>query len=321
MIVYLPPVIPTPPSLSSQFEHHKQGKKVCVRRQSLLSIPIPTSNSHFTFSPLERRHPGCFVSPGPQSNAPFELAPGCLDTPAVAHSRSPRRVSRRFSLVRRFCLVDEKRNPSANPFLSPDIIDDSDDYVTDVEEESTLPDSQVDVNATLRAAARAARIKKMEQFRRETGLAAFSERVEASLPQRRKAAAPAPVVAPAPAAAPTPAPLDRGVEAKQPWIARLFGVKGKSTVKYLCFAVSRGRTLRKVIAQLHAWKSHGIEELVADPKRGMVWVTVSAKNCEYFSFPSFLPVFFLSRRFSHGDLVLTGICLCSSQAQVSGLRH
>lgn len=180
--------------------------------------------------------------------------------------------------------------PLTRAFFSTDIIDDSDDYVTDVEEEEStlLPDSQVDVNATLRAAARAARIKKMEQFRRETGLAAFSERVEASLPQRRKAAAPAPVaiVAPAPAAAaaPAPAPLDRGVEAKQPWIARLFGVKGKSTVKYLCFAVSRGRTLRKVIAQLHAWRSHGIEELVADPKRGMVWVTVSAKNCEYFSF-------------------------------------
>lgn len=184
-----------------------------------------------------------------------------------------------------------RANPPANPSLSTDTIDDSDEYVTDVEEEEStlLPDSQVDVNATLRAAARAARIKKMEQFRRETGLAAFSERVEASLPQRRKAAAPAPVaiVAPAPAAAaaPAPAPLDRGVEAKQPWIARLFGVKGKSTVKYLCFAVSRGRTLRKVIAQLHAWRSHGIEELVADPKRGMVWVTVSAKNCE---FPSFL---------------------------------
>lgn len=182
------------------------------------------------------------------------------------------------------------------PSLPTDIIDDSDEYVTDVEEEEStlLPDSQVDVNATLRAAARAARIKKMDQFRRETGLAAFSERVEASLPQRRKAAAPAPVAivapAPAPAAAPAPAPLDRGVEAKQPWIARLFGVKGKSTVKYLCFAVSRGRTLRKVIAQLHAWKSHGIEELVADPKRGMVWVTVSAKNCESF----FIPSFFLS---------------------------
>lgn len=207
--------------------------------------------------------------------------------------------------------------PPADPFLPLDIIDDSDDYVTDVEEEEStlLPDSQVDVNATLRATARAARIKKMEQFRRETGLAAFSERVEASLPQRHKrAAAPAPVApAPASAAAPTPAPLDRGVEAKQPWIARLFGVRGKSTVKYLCFAVSRGRTLRKVIAQLHAWKSHGIEELVADPKRGMVWVTVSAKNCEFF--PSFL--FFISP----WEVVLTGIRLCSSQAQASRLRH
>jgi hypothetical protein len=139
----------------------------------------------------------------------------------------------------------------------------------------------VDVNATLRAAAKAARIKKFEQFRRETGLAAFSERVEASLPQRPK---------PAPAAA--PAPLDRGVEAKKLWISRLFGVKGKSTVRYLCFAVSRGRTLRKVIAQLHAWKSHGIEELVADPKRGMVWVTISGKNCEHFSCLSFLSFFF-----------------------------
>lgn len=257
------------------------------------------------------------------------MAAGYLDTAAAAHSRFPRRVSGRFSLlVGRFCLVDAERTPPANPSLSTDIIDDSDEYVTDVEEEEStlLPDSQVDVNATLRAAARAARIKKMEQFRRETGLAAFSERVEASLPQRRKAAAPAPVVvAPAPAAAaaaaPAPAPLDRGVEAKQPWIARLFGVKGKSTVKYLCFAVSRGRTLRKVIAQLHAWKSHGIEELVADPKRGMVWVTVAAKNCEYFSSSFFLACYFFSRQLSLGDLILTGICLCSSQAQAGRLRH
>ncbi|KAK1837027.1 hypothetical protein QBC39DRAFT_246064 [Podospora conica] len=67
-------------------------------------------------------------------------------------------------------------------------------------------------------------------------------------------------------------------EIARPWLARLFGVGGKPTVKYLCFGISRGRTLRKVIGQLEGWKGHGIEELVADPRRGMVWVTVAEKN-------------------------------------------